>query len=231
MKRFLPVCVVVALAAMPCDAHEMPVSVMARDFCLKVNGSATYRGLQPEEVLAGWLFFYDEWKREPFIQLTGDDVRRAIGVDARYAALADFYDYRGYKVQDCAPTPAVMQAHERTGLISAVCTGSAFKIYPIGGGEWVSWVSARPAEMSLDDWRFVRGSMEFVAREIAHNRHSSAWQALGTMRERQRAMAGAEAPSPLSIPTRTCPHARSPYRTWRCRMGRWQCRRDCRPRP
>lgn len=176
-----------------------PVSVMARDFCLKVHGSATYRGLQPEEVLAGWLFFYDEWKREPFIRLAGDDVRRAIGVDARYAALADFYDYRGYKLQDCAPTPAVMQAHERTGLISAVCTGTAFKIYPIGGGEWVSWVSARPAEMSLDDWRFVRGSMEFVAREIAHNRHSSAWQALGTMRERQRAMAGAEAPSPLRI--------------------------------
>lgn len=46
MKRFLPVCVVVALAAMPCDAHEMPVSVMARDFCLKVHGSATYRGLR-----------------------------------------------------------------------------------------------------------------------------------------------------------------------------------------
>ncbi|MGM9844625.1 MAG: cytochrome c biogenesis protein CcsA [Muribaculaceae bacterium] len=174
-----------------------PVSVMARDFCLKVHGSATYRGLQPEEVLAGWLFFYDEWKREPFIRLTGDDVKRAIGVDARYAALTDFYDYRGYKLQDCEPTPGVMQAHERTGLISAVCTGAAFKIYPIGGGgEWVSWVSARPSEMSLDDWRFVRGSMEFVAREIAHNRHSSAWQALGTMRERQRAMAGDEAPSP-----------------------------------
>ena len=123
MKRFLPVCVVVALAAMPCDAHEMPVSVMARDFCLKVHGSATYRGLQPEEVLAGWLFFYDEWKREPFIRLTGDDVRRAIGVDARYAALADFYDYRGHKLQDCAPTPAVMQEHERTGLISAPWPG------------------------------------------------------------------------------------------------------------
>lgn len=177
-----------------------PVSVMARDFCLKVHGSATYRGLQPEEVLAGWLFFYDEWKREPFIRLTGDDVKRAIGVDARYAALTDFYDYRGYKLQDCAPTPGVMQAHERTGLISAVCTGAAFKIYPIGGGgEWVSWVSARPAEMTLDDWRFVRGSMEFVSREIAHNRHSSAWQAVGTMRERQRAMAGDEAPSPLRI--------------------------------
>ncbi len=176
-----------------------PVSVMARDFCLKVHGSASYRGLCPEEVLAGWLFFYDEWKREPFVRVNGDEVQRAIGINGRYAALSDFYDYRGYKLQHCDPSPAVMQAHERTGLISAVCTGAAFKIYPVGSGEWVSWVSARPAEMSLDDWRFVRGSMEFVAREIAHNRHSSAWHALGAMRERQRLMAGDYAPSPGRI--------------------------------
>lgn len=181
-----------------------PVSTLAREFCLKIYGSGSYKGLTSEQVVTGWLFYYDDWKREPMIKVKGEDVRRRLGIKGEYASLQDFYDYKGYKLQDASPAADVMAVNEKTALISNVCTGAAFKIYPYRGADgrvrdWISWVDNRPRDMSLDDWKFVLGSMEYVARELAHKRDVEAWEALGSIRERQREMAGETAPSTTKI--------------------------------
>ena len=78
----------------------MPLQTMARDFCLKVNGSTSYRGLTAEQVVAGWLFYYDSWKNEPFIKIEGEETSRLLGLDgARFASIKDFYSTRGYKLE------------------------------------------------------------------------------------------------------------------------------------
>lgn len=181
-----------------------PVSTLAREFCLKIYGSDSYRGLTPEQVLTGWLFYYDDWKREPMVKVKGEEVRRVLGISGSYASLQDFYGSQGYKLQDAGATADIMAANEKAALISGVCTGAVFKIYPYREPDgrvarWISWVDSRPADMGLEDWKFVLGSMEYVARELAHGRDTAAWEALGSIRQRQREMAGGSAPSEAKV--------------------------------
>lgn len=42
-----------------------PMQTLAKDFTTKLFGRATYGGMSPEQVLAGWMFHYGEWKEDP----------------------------------------------------------------------------------------------------------------------------------------------------------------------
>ena len=53
------------------NGRVAPFSSLARDFTVRLTGSATYRGMNPEQVLSGWLFYYDSWKDEPCIYIKG----------------------------------------------------------------------------------------------------------------------------------------------------------------
>ena len=172
------------------NGRVCPVSTLARDFCIKLYGSDTYRGLTAEQVLTGWIFYYNDWKHEPMIAVKGGKIKDIIGTESKYASLDDFYSAGRFLLNNADISDRnIREAVEKTALISTVCTGSAMKIYPMrlddGSVRWLSWVDARPADISLDDWRFIIGSMEFVAREIAHGRNISANEVLARIAARQ----------------------------------------------
>ena len=43
-----------------------PLQTLARDYCLKAYGKASYEGYSAEQVVTGWLFWYDWWNVVPF---------------------------------------------------------------------------------------------------------------------------------------------------------------------
>lgn len=179
-----------------------PVSTLAREFCLKVHGADSYAGLSSEQIVMGWFLYYDSWKHEPFIKISGDEVRDALGATERYAALSDFYPGGRFALDGMDQTDRnVRAANEKVSLVAGIATGSALRLFPVRTSpytqpwQWISWVDTRPADMSPDDWLFVTGSMESLARELALGRDMAAWEALGEIRSRQRKIAGATAPS------------------------------------
>lgn len=182
------------------NGRVCPVSTMARDFCVKLCGRTSYRGLTAEQVLTGWIFYYPDWKHEPMIKIKGERARALLGITGKYASLDDFYSPYGFKLEgidaeDMADRH-VREAAEKCALISAVCTGAAIKIFPVKGEDgvmdWLSWVDERPADLSLDEWRFVQGSMEYVAMQIAHGRYSEADDALHRIAAHQVEILGSE---------------------------------------
>ena len=42
-----------------------PVQTYALDFCKKIYGAISYKGLTAEQVLTGWIFYGDEWQANP----------------------------------------------------------------------------------------------------------------------------------------------------------------------
>ena len=42
-----------------------PLQTLAKDFTTTLYGSARYHGLTSEQVLSGWMFYFDDWKDEP----------------------------------------------------------------------------------------------------------------------------------------------------------------------
>lgn len=144
-----------------------PVSTLARDFSLKVYGTTSYDGLTPEQVLTGWLFYYDSWKNDPGIRIKDADTRRVLGAEADRYRLTDFFGPEGYLFDDAAHP----EANEKFALVSRAASGSLWRLFPYRADStstasavlWFAPTDALPEEIPLDDWRMTRHSLSYLA--------------------------------------------------------------------
>lgn len=182
-----------------------PMQTLAYDFTVKLCGKPTYRGMTAEQVLTGWFFYYDEWKTEPMIKIKGEETKRVLGVTADYVSLADFADIGGLKIDNAISSGSVTDncqnldaANEKFNIVSMVCTGAMLRIYPHADGKRVEWYSLAdklPGDMPMDEWKFVKNSMDYLAWQVAQRDYSGAKDFLKKIKEYQRKTAGDVVPS------------------------------------
>ena len=145
-----------------------PVQTLARDFTLKLYGKSSYMGLSPEQVLTGWIFYYDSWKN------TVPEESEAASPKARK------------KIGD------------RRQAVMLVCSASILKLFPYrdGAGEvtWYSPVDRLPAEMDADQWLFIRKVMSLAGESVAGKDFDSAGAIFGKISEYQKKTASGELP-------------------------------------
>lgn len=145
-----------------------PMQTMARDVTLKLYGSESERGLSAEQVLSGWLFYFDTWER----------------------------DYRSSHTGMPANTKQQKQLDERLALINWLGTGEAFKIYPYrtadGHTEWLSLTGKRPSKMSLEQWEFMQTTMPRIKKLLLEGRNIEADKTIATLIDGQILYAGRE---------------------------------------
>lgn len=145
-----------------------PMQTMARDVTLKLYGSDSYKGLTPEQVLSGWLFYFETWQRDFNNTLAGIPPEKRQKKD--YA--------------------------EREALVTWLGTGDAFKIYPYrtatGHTEWLSLTGRRPSRMSLEQWRFMQTAMPSIKALLLEGKNIKANEELTALVEKQVCYAGAE---------------------------------------
>ncbi|MGM9745523.1 MAG: cytochrome c biogenesis protein CcsA [Paludibacteraceae bacterium] len=224
-----------------------PLQTLANDFCVKIYGKNSYRDFTAEQVLAGWIFYYDEWKTEPMIKIKGDNVRCRLGIDGRYACLNDFVGEHGYKLADdirLSTDKNIRAADEKFNLIAMVCTGSLIKIYPVPDTTtqsvvWYSWTDNLPADMPLANWQMIKGSMSYVAQHIAHGKNRAAADGIDKIRDyQQRAATTVNLPSDMRFAAEQCYnrlHLTKPLAIFCMLAGLllfvWLCYSFCRHRP
>lgn len=185
-----------------------PLQTLARDFTMKLYGKSVYKGLTAEQVLTGWLFYYDDWKNEPIIRIKSKDVQQRLGI-TEYARLTDFIGKEGYKLKETrrSNAPALRgakEADEKFNLISMAATGSLFKIYPYrptnnGPMTWISMVDQQPQGMAPDQWLFIRKSIGLIAEQIVRNNNKQALFFIGKIKKYQEKEAADTLPSPLKF--------------------------------
>lgn len=179
------------------NGRVAPMHTFAHDFTKKIYGKDSFDGLTAQQVVAGWFFYYDDWKNVPFIKIKGDNVKKILGISGNYASLKDFTDKSGYKLEEALRNHGkdynnLSLANEKFNLISALVTGSILQIYPfrIPGEDtpqlkWYS-ISDKPEEdMPMDQWLFIRGSMGMVAERVAAKDWEGARQLLVKIRKYQ----------------------------------------------
>lgn len=150
-----------------------PLQTMAIDVATKLYGSAGYRGLTAEQVIAGWLFYYDAWAA----------------------------DYAATHSGSAGSPKAARRANECRGLVNMLGTGEAFRIYPYraadGRMEWLSLTGRRPSEMSVEQWTFMTTAMPEIKSHILLGRNVRANELITSLVDGQIRYAGAEnLPSP-----------------------------------
>ena len=76
-----------------------PVQTYALDFCKKIYGARSYKGLTAEQVLSGWMFYGDEWAKEPFIRVKSGELKSTLNLPD-YCSVSQFFnkDMGGYTI-------------------------------------------------------------------------------------------------------------------------------------
>ena len=167
-----------------------PLQTFARDFTVKLYGSSSYKGLTPEEVLTGWLVYYDSWKNEPIIRIKSNEARKLLEIEGNYARLKDYIstinEYKLEKMmnhirsgEQVTDKRGIEEADEKFNIINLVCTGAMMKIFPcrnIAGKtlEWYSQSDQLPQDMDNDKWVFIRKSMSYVNEMIVMKKYNDA---------------------------------------------------------
>lgn len=147
-----------------------PLQTFARDFTIKLYGKPTYHGLTSEQVLTGWLFYYDSWKNEPVIRIKSNEARRLLDIKGQYASVKDFAGSTNeYKLEDAmrqihlgrqiTDWKGIEEANEKFNIISMVCTGALMKIFPYrdAKGNTLQWYAQ--SDRLPHEWEMSNGPL------------------------------------------------------------------------
>ena len=135
-----------------------PVQTLARDFTMKLYGKASYRGMTPEQVLTGWIFFPDSWS-ETLPQDTGTSAK----------ALKKAREKQETAMLVCtAGILKIFPVQDDTGAV-----------------RWYSSVDRLPAGMEPDQWLFVRKVMSLAGESIVRKDFAEVGNIFAKVREYQ----------------------------------------------
>lgn len=144
-----------------------PIQTMARDITVALYGGESYKEYTPEQILSGWLFYYDQWQRD--YTLSHPELKSL----TQYPA-----DNKEKKIA------------ERLTLIKWLGTGEIFRIYPYktldGHIEWLSLTGRKPSGMNFDQWQFMQTTMPKIKQLLLEGKNIQANVEISTLIDRQR---------------------------------------------
>lgn len=148
-----------------------PLQTYAKDFTTKLTGKATYRGLSAEQVLAGYLFYFNDWASEPLIKIKGDDARQRLHVNTNRASYNDFaanQEHLGGMTDK-----NLRAANEKFSLIQSLLSGKGLKLFPLADSAgtlgWYAQNDALPLSTGDDAYLFVRKHQSYCQELVVKN--------------------------------------------------------------
>ncbi|MEI3590530.1 MAG: cytochrome c biogenesis protein ResB [Alistipes ihumii] len=145
-----------------------PVQTFARDLTVKICGKPAYGKYTAEQVLAGWIFFPEQWQHEPMIRIKQDTVRKLLGSGAT-AALTDFFGPgRSYRLAEAIrhgadrgdpAHRAFAETDEKIQLIAMIQSGRVLRLFPEQGENGTQWYAPTDPVRALPkgDSVFIKG--------------------------------------------------------------------------
>ncbi len=118
-----------------------PVQTFALDFTKKLYGKRSYNGLSAEQVLTGFVFYGDQWEKEPIIKIKGGAMKDRLQLPD-YMSMSQFFneDMGGYilgpylseyyRGQQDKFHQDVMKYDDKLMLIMQLRQGKLLKVFP-----------------------------------------------------------------------------------------------------
>lgn len=157
-----------------------PIQTMARDVTRILYSSDSYQGLTAEQVISGWIFYFDQWERD---YLTAHPELESV----------NFFSKNSKDRKNA----------ERLSLINWMGTGEAFRIYPYetvdGHMEWLSLTSRKPSGMPIEQWTFMQTSMPEIKDLLMKGKNIKANEVVEALQSGQRLYGGEALPSAAKI--------------------------------
>ncbi|WP_238296670.1 cytochrome c biogenesis protein ResB [Porphyromonas uenonis] len=204
-----------------------PLGTYAQEFTEKLYGRSSYRGLSAEQVLAGWIFYYDNWVDEPMIRIKDRSIRKLLECyEGQRVSYRQFFDIQGnYRLEslldnyiqhpDQPGRKALFEAHEKCQVIQSLGLGESLAIFPVQSHGSIAWYHPAstdlPAEMPLDQWTFVRKGFNYLSELVIMQQWDEAQEFLVKLRQYQLKEGAESCPSALRFRSEIYYNQLSPY--------------------
>lgn len=77
------------------NGRIVPFNTLAHDFVTKITGTSSFGALIPEQVVASWVLYPDDWKNQPFILIKSAELRNRLGIASKYASYNQLFTSTG----------------------------------------------------------------------------------------------------------------------------------------
>ena len=185
-----------------------PVETYALDFCKKVYGARSYKGLTANQVLAGWLFYGNEWATEPFIRVKGSALRKQMGLES-HSAMANFFVMGQYTLGPLIEeyyqgnTDKVHQqaldVDRKLMLVMELRHAASLHLLPYttphGVTTWYAPTDTLPQTMNHQQALYIRSVFSLMAQDVAAGRWDRVDEFLNKMDRYQHVFGGRTLPS------------------------------------
>lgn len=154
-----------------------PVNTLATDFTVKLTGNRSPDGMSADQFFWSWVFFFDDWKKEPVIEIRNIGLRDFLKM-GRFIPLTHLFSYsEGYclssllnhsvsmkpdKLQQAAIT-----LNEKVQMCMMLHKGELLKMFPFsisGRVVWLSPTGRLPDAMGMKEYRFVKNIFPLLQR-------------------------------------------------------------------
>lgn len=203
-----------------------PFNTFATDFTKKIYGKASYKGLTPEQVVTGWIFWGTEWSDEPFIKIKSGPLKDALALP-EHLSLNHFFNHdmggyiigpyvqEYYRGQNDKFHRQAADIDEKLQLIMNLRRGTLLKIFPLHDGKSVIWhspVSNLPETTPNNQQLYIQNVFSLLYTHALASEYTQMNDIITKMARFQQKNGGASLPSPVRIKAETI-YNRVPFAT------------------
>ena len=178
-----------------------PMQTYALDFTKKLYGKRSYGEYSAAQVLTGFIFYYDDWTRQPVIRIKGSEMKQRLGLPD-YASFNSFFNQNGYRLGPYLGNKDIGKIDERIMLIMELHQGTPLQIFPYaeqGRTTWYAPTGTLPATMDGEHQKYMREVFTLLNGEIQAGRFDRANQFLDKMLQYQQTFGASSLPGNLRV--------------------------------
>lgn len=186
-----------------------PVQTFAIDYTKKLYGARSYKGLTPEQVLTGWIFWGEEWMNEPMMKIKSGEMKETLQLPDYVSANTFFNnDMGGYTIGPYVKEyydgnhdkfhTQVVSVDDKIQLLMDLRRGLLLKIFPYTQGDKTTWLAPTadmPKTMDAQHQKFIQTVFTILFDDAEAKNYSQMDEIIGKMHKYQKKNAG------MSLPT------------------------------
>lgn len=184
-----------------------PVQTMALDFTRKLYGKSSYKGYTAEQVLCGFIFYRDDWSKEPIIRIKSAEVRERLHLP-EYTSVSALLREDGYllgrSIQEYYMGKndkfheEVMKLDDKVMLIMQVSRGEKMRLFPYEG-KWYAPTDSLPDTMESERKSYFQNALLILKSYITDNQSENTDDMMQKMMRYQQKYGANDIPAPTRL--------------------------------
>lgn len=146
-----------------------PIETYAIDFTTKLYGKKNYKDFTPSQVLTGFMFWGQEWMKEPILRLKGAELRNKLNLN-EYISPMSLFGQQGYilgpYLQDAHSqendniSKQLLDTDDKMMLLMELTQGKPLRIFPYTSKsntvDWFTPTDRYPKDMPKEQQQYIR---------------------------------------------------------------------------